>query len=144
MLKNLLNKLLGGLLGGAGKGVDASVLIGGLSKILLPQAGAQGGSPGGGGLSGLIEQFTKKGMGDLISGWVSTGPNPGITPRQVRKGLNPEMLDQFARATGLNRRGASKKLSKILPTVVDKLTPDGKVPEASQLENGLKMLKDLF
>jgi uncharacterized protein YidB (DUF937 family) len=142
MLKELLNKLLGGLLGGAGKSVDPSVLIGGLTKILLPQGGGSGSS--GGGLSGLIDQFTKKGMGDLISGWVSTGPNPAITPRQVRKGFSPDMLEQFARHTGLNKRAASSKLSKILPSVIDKLTPDGKVPESSQLENGLKALKDLF
>lgn len=138
MLKGLLGKVLGGLLGGGSKKIDSSVLIGGLSQIL----GSRGGS--GGGLPGLIERFARKGLGDLISGWVSTGPNPPITSRQVRKGLGPDLLKQFARHTGLNRRAASNKLSQILPAVIDKLTPDGKVPDSSQLDDGLKMLKDLF
>ncbi len=36
-----------------------------------------------GGLNGLIQQFTSKGMGDLISSWVGTGQNQSISPNQI-------------------------------------------------------------
>jgi len=136
MLKDLLGNLLGGILGGgkAGK-VDSSLLTQGLGKLLSSQ----------GGLNGLIRQFQQKGLGDLIGGWVSTGPNPKITPRQVKKGLGPDLIEQFAKATGLKPRAATAKLAQILPKAVDGMTPDGKVPaEGSSLEDALGLLKKIF
>ena len=36
-------------------------------------------------LAGLVGAFQKKGLGDVISGWISTGPNPPISAAQVSK-----------------------------------------------------------
>jgi|WetSurMetagenome_2_1015567.scaffolds.fasta_scaffold1284511_1 uncharacterized protein YidB (DUF937 family) len=138
MLKDLLNGLLGKFLGGGSPAnVDSNALISGLMGLLSPKSG----SPG---LTGLIDQFQRKGLGDLVSGWVSTGPNPAISARQVRRGIDPDLLAQFAETVGLDKKKASSKLAEILPTVVDKLTPDGKVPGDNLLEEGLKILKNIL
>jgi uncharacterized protein YidB (DUF937 family) len=34
----------------------------------------------GGGIKGLMQKFGAHGLGDLVKGWVSTGPNPPATP----------------------------------------------------------------
>jgi uncharacterized protein YidB (DUF937 family) len=82
-----------------------------------------------GGLTGLLASFKEKGMGDIVSSWVSTGKNLPITPEQVQEGLGTERINQFAQQTGMSPDAAKSKLAELLPEVVDKLTPEGKIPE---------------
>jgi uncharacterized protein YidB (DUF937 family) len=42
------------------------------------------------------------------------------------------------------KRPASQQLSKLLPQLIDKLTPDGKLPEAGKVGEALNMLKKKF
>lgn len=82
-----------------------------------------------GGLTGLVDSFKEKGLGDIVSSWISTGKNMPISPEQIQQGLGQERIQQFAEKTGMSSEAASSKLSVLLPDVVDKLTPEGKIPE---------------
>ena len=42
-------------------------------------------------------------------------------------------MKQFAAKAGLSPAVASSKLAELLPTIVDKLTPNGKLPEEGGL-----------
>jgi uncharacterized protein YidB (DUF937 family) len=97
-----------------------------------------------GGLNGLIESFKQKGLGNLISSWVGTGENAPISPDQVKEGMGSERLEKVAAQAGMSSDEAASKLSEHLPNVVDKLTPEGKVPEGGLLDKGLEMLKGKF
>ena len=44
-------------------------------------------------------------------------------------------MNQLAQSTGLSQSEVADHLADQLPTVVDKLTPDGSVPDESGLEN---------
>ena len=92
---------------------------------------------GNGGLGGLMNAFRNKGMGDMISSWISTGPNPPITPAQVTDALGHETVGQFASKAGVPVSEASQLLAGLLPAAVDHLTPDGKVPDLGSLETSL-------
>jgi uncharacterized protein YidB (DUF937 family) len=94
-----------------------------------------------GGLNGLIESFRQKGLGDVISSWIGTGQNQPISPDQVKEGMGRERLEQVAAKAGMSTDEAAAKLSEHLPNVVDKLTPEGKVPEGGMLDKGLELLK---
>lgn len=39
---------------------------------------------------------------------------------------------------------ASQGLASLLPEIIDKLTPDGKVPESDMISQGFTMLKNKF
>lgn len=93
-----------------------------------------------GGLGGLIGAFQRKGLGDAIASWISTGPNPPISATQAADVLGPEALGRFALKAGVPPAEAGTLLAGLLPTVIDKLTPDGKVPEAEALESTLGRL----
>jgi uncharacterized protein YidB (DUF937 family) len=93
---------------------------------------------GSGGLGGLIGAFQKKGMGDMISSWISTGPNPPITATQLTDVLGGDTMGQFARKAGVPTAEAGSILA--LLNVIDKLTPDGKVPDSDSLEGTLSSL----
>ena len=103
------------------------------------------GNKGTGGLAGLVEQFAGKGLGDVINSWVSTGQNLPITPQQVEHGLGGDVISQLAGKLGIAPGEITQQLSSMLPTVVDKLTPEGKIPEQNDLmSKGMNILEGLF
>jgi uncharacterized protein YidB (DUF937 family) len=97
-----------------------------------------------GGLSGLIQQFHEKGLGSLVSSWVGTGQNLPISPNQVQEVLGNEQVKEIAAKAGISPEAASSHLSQLLPMLIDKLTPNGQVPQtSSMMEEGMNMLKNL-
>lgn len=94
-----------------------------------------------GGLNGLIQAFQKSGLSEIVNSWVSTGANLPISPEQVKQGLGGQLLQQLSAGTGLSPEACSSQLSSLLPTLVDSLTPEGKVPESNLLEQGLSLLR---
>jgi uncharacterized protein YidB (DUF937 family) len=97
-----------------------------------------------GGLAGIVEAFEKKGMGDMVASWISTGPNPAVSANQVTDVLGSDVLKQFAAKAGVPHQEAGGLLASLLPAVVDHLTPDGKLPATSNLESSLGGLLSSF
>ncbi len=126
----LLDQLKSSLGGGSGEGMLSSVI------------GMIGGEKGG--LNGLIETFKSKGLGDLIGSWVGTDQNKPISGDQVQQVLGEGKIKELADKHGVDVNTVKAKVSEYLPGVIDKLTPDGKVPEDDMLSKGLNALKGLF
>ena len=85
------------------------------------------------GLGGLIEQFQKKGLGDVVNSWVNRGTNKSVAPDQVSVALGRDVVDQLSLRTGLSRDQVVAELARMLPNVVDKLTPDGRLPTQQEI-----------
>ena len=119
-----------------GSGGEHSALVDGVLGLL---SGSQGG-----GLAGLVQSFKDKGLGDIVSSWVGTGQNLPINPDQLKSGLGSDLVAQLASKVGIPPDVASSKLAEILPTLVDKLTPEGKIPESGLLQQGLDLLRSQF
>jgi uncharacterized protein YidB (DUF937 family) len=98
-------------------------------------------NPETGGLGGLIETFKSKGLGDVISSWIGTGQNQPVSGEQIANALGDNKIREIAQKLGLSGADASSGLAELLPQIIDKLTPDGTVPEDGLLEQGLAMLK---
>jgi uncharacterized protein YidB (DUF937 family) len=97
-----------------------------------------------GGLQGLVQRFAQKGLGDIVSSWVSTGPNLAVSGGQIQSTLGSEAISSLAQRAGVAPDVASSLLAQVLPGIVDKLTPEGKIPESGNLlEQGLNILKGL-
>jgi uncharacterized protein YidB (DUF937 family) len=104
---------LGGFLGNLGSG--------GLGGLL------------GGGLGELVENFKQHGEGEVAESWVGTGPNKQIAPDQLERAIGPEVLATLSQQTGLSREELLSRLTTTLPEAVDKYTPDGRLPPATDL-----------
>ena len=87
-------------------------------------------SPASGGIQGLVQNFERQGLGPVISSWISNGPNQPITADQIRNVLGSTQVQQLATRMGIPPETLSAGLSKVLPLVVDHLTPGGQVPAA--------------
>jgi len=82
-----------------------------------------------GGLQGVVNQFEQNGLGNTVKSWVGTGPNQPISPDDVHRTLGPDLLRELSEKSGLSIQDLTQKLSQVLPQAVDKLTPDGTLPQ---------------
>lgn len=94
-----------------------------------------------GGLNGLVQSFQEKGLGGIISSWIGTGENLPISAEQIQQGLGSDMVQNLAAKVGIAPEELNGKLAELLPGLIDKLTPDGTVPEGGLLEKGMEFLK---
>jgi uncharacterized protein YidB (DUF937 family) len=86
------------------------------------------------GLGGLVKQFQQKGLGDTIDTWINPGANKQVSSGQISDALGPDVVDELAKRTGLSRNEVISELAKMLPNVVDRLTPDGRLPTPGELQ----------
>jgi uncharacterized protein YidB (DUF937 family) len=129
LLDNLANQVLGG------KSTQGN-LINAIMGIL--------GNQQQGGLNGLIKQLTSNGLGDIVNSWVGTGKNLPITPAQIQQGLGSKTISQIASQAGLTPEAVTTQLAQLLPQIVDKLTPSGKVSQTDIASQGVNLLKSLL
>lgn len=97
-----------------------------------------------GGLGGLVQQFTAKGLGDVAQSWVSTGKNLPISPDQLQSVLGSDVVKGIASKLGMDSNALTSQLSNLLPQAVDKMTPEGKIPEGDIMKQGMNLLGGLF
>jgi uncharacterized protein YidB (DUF937 family) len=93
-----------------------------------------------GGLGGLVQAFQRNGLGDIVGSWVGTGQNLPISSQQIQQVLGPQVA-QMAAQYGITTEAAGTAISRILPGLVDHLTPNGQLPAGSALEQGLSALR---
>jgi uncharacterized protein YidB (DUF937 family) len=93
-----------------------------------------GGAGAGGMLSGgigeLLEKFKENGQGETAQSWVNDGPNKDVSPPQLKQAIGPDVLAALEQQTGLSQEELLARLSRELPTAIDKYTPGGRLPAA--------------
>lgn len=134
LLDGILGQVLGNALGGAGGQQGGGALLNAAMGMLNQQ----------GGLGGLLAKFQQNGLGDHAASWVSTGQNMPISPDQLLQVLGGNQLSQIAQQAGLDQGQASAGLAQLLPHLIDKLTPNGTMPQGNELASGLESLKKMF
>ncbi len=87
------------------------------------------------GLKGLVSKLVEGGLGDQVKSWIAQGNNQPVSAEQVKDALGPEQVDQLAEKTGTTPDEAADQLAHKLPTAVDRLTPDGKVPDTESFKD---------
>jgi uncharacterized protein YidB (DUF937 family) len=85
--------------------------------------------------------FQDKGLGDTMSSWISTGKNLPVSADQIKQAFGSNQIQQISEHVGVSQKETSTGLAGLLPEIIDKLTPDGKLPESDMLAQGLNMLK---
>jgi uncharacterized protein YidB (DUF937 family) len=95
-----------------------------------------------GGLSGLAQQFSANGLGGLISSWIGTGQNAPVSGEQLQNVLGSEQIQRVAAQAGVSPETAKSGLAQILPLLIDRLTPNGEVPQGDLMAKGMELLKE--
>jgi len=109
-------------------------LLGTLGGLLGGAGNASGAAPGGAGnllnngLNELLNSFKQNGHGDTAQSWIEPGPNKEISPPQLKQAIGSDVLAALEKQTGLSQQDLLARLSRELPSAIDKYTPDGRLP----------------
>ena len=78
-----------------------------------------------GGISGLVKSFEDHGLGGVVQSWIGTGQNSAINPQQITAVLGDERVAALAAKFGISEQQIQETLSRALPQIIDKLSPQG-------------------
>ncbi|MGW8768745.1 YidB family protein [Streptomyces sp. NPDC055815] len=132
MAGNDLGSLLGSLLGSSG-GQGGGSILGSLMGALVQGQGGSGGN-GSNPLGGLLDLLTRSGLTDQTQSWVGTGQNQAVSGAQIAEALPDDTLQKVAADAGVSPQEAADEIARSLPQAVDKLTPEGSLPQGASLE----------
>ena len=121
-----LSALLNQFLAGQGGSPDLSKFTGMLGPIqdLINQSG---------GLQGLLSKLQSSGLGAQVNSWLGQGGNEPISADQLSDALGAENVDKAAASAGVSPSDLAGGLSQLLPSLVNKLSPDGQLPSLESL-----------
>jgi uncharacterized protein YidB (DUF937 family) len=86
-----------------------------------------------GGRQKLVQNVQANGLGDAMSAWSGTGPNPPISADQVEAVLGADKVQQLAQQAGVSPDLAKSLLAEILPVLIGKLMANESLPQQSSL-----------
>ncbi len=132
LLNDLMKKVGGGAAAAPAEEGSQSTLLSAALSMLSSRPG---------GISGLLQQFTSQGLGHLVNSWISTGENLPISPEQLQTGLGSEQVQAIASRAGVSPEAARSGLAQVLPQIVDRLTPNGEIPQGDLMSKGIELLK---
>jgi uncharacterized protein YidB (DUF937 family) len=144
-----LGDLLGGLAGGDGDDALSGILGkvtgggqggGGMGSLLTGLVPMVGSLLAGGGLQKVLASLQANGLGAQAASWLGTGANEPISADDVRKVVGDAELAKIAGELGVSEDDAAAAVAKVLPEVVDKVSPDGQLPPEKELDSALGRL----
>ena len=112
------------------------------SRALLQQLIAMLSKPGA--VAELTSKFQSAGLGNILQSWIGTGQNLPISADQVRQVLGAGTVTDLAKKAGIGESETTGALASLLPQVIDKLSPGGKVPGGNDLGGALASLGKLL
>ena len=89
-----------------------------------------GGRSDGAGLENLLGKLRQQGLGEEVDSWVSTGPNRPVAPEQIQAAFGQGQLSGMAQQFGMPSGALGGVLAQLLPELVNRLTPNGRLPES--------------
>ena len=131
----LLDQLAGQVMGSLGAQKQDPVPQGDLMGGIMGMIDRAGGFPA------LLQKLKDSGLEDQLASWIGTGENKPVSGDQIKDALGEENIQQVAQQAGVEPEHASTGLAQLLPQLIDKLTPNGQVPQGELLQQGLNLLK---
>ena len=131
----LLDSIIGSVMSGGGTQGGNPLMQ--MAMQMLTEQG-QGGQSG---LADIVAKFQKGGLGHLADSWVGTGANMPVSAEQISQVLGSGKLGELANQFGLSSDDVAGGLSKVLPDLINQVTPDGQLPASNDfITNALSML----
>ncbi|MGI9034866.1 MAG: OmpA family protein [Pyrinomonadaceae bacterium] len=126
---SIFDSIVGETEGKFGLGDKAGNLLSALLGLITDQSR--------GGFSGFLNRFREVGLGDVADSWVSAGDNTLLSGEQVESALGGDTINRIAAQSGIAPETAKTALGAMIPSVVDRLTPDGIVPDETSLMSSI-------
>lgn len=116
-------RVVGGALGGSAGGTLGTAM-----------GGLLGGAAGAGALNQFLGRLQDAGLGAKAQSWIGTGANEPLHAHEVDHLLGADTVQAVANDTGRSPEEVKTGLAQAVPGVINALTPEGKLPEATDLQ----------
>lgn len=100
-----------------------------VGQILGALGGGQGGTAG---LDALIGQLRQAGLGPQLDSWIGTGGNAPVAPDDLRRAFGDDQLQALGSRMGLGGGVLAALLAQLLPALIDRLSPQGRMPRSEE------------
>ena len=145
-LGGILGSVLGSLTGGqaqqtgtAKSGFNGKSLLIMVLPLVLAWIQEQGG------LQGALDKLKKQGFTGQVDDWVSTGEgeNAPIQPQQVQNLFDDQEIEQVAAQADAPKQDVYSAISKVLPEIIDALTPQGESTSKQEANDDIQQVMNL-
>jgi uncharacterized protein YidB (DUF937 family) len=89
----------------------------------------------GGGMSEALEKLKKSSIGEQVQSWIGKGENKPVNADQVTQAIGQDRMEKIAQQAGTTPEQAAQAMADKLPGMVDKMTPDGQLPNPQSIED---------
>jgi uncharacterized protein YidB (DUF937 family) len=89
----------------------------------------------------LLDRFNASGMWNKTRTWIGSGENSELRAQEVQRVFGPNDINRIAKEAGIPANEVCEELAELLPKIVDKFTPAGKVPERSTIKEAAGLLR---
>lgn len=86
------------------------------------------------GLSDLLAGFNDAGQESEVESWVGTIANQPTDDGSVKRAVGRTRIEGIATQLGASPDDVASGMARLIPTVVDALTPGGQLPSGAQLD----------
>jgi uncharacterized protein YidB (DUF937 family) len=97
---------------------------------------------GGNGMQGIVSRLTDAGLGQQVQSWIGMGENQPVSGQQLQQAMDPSALRQLAQQTGMEPGQLCDQIAKVLPNLIDQVTPDGQLPAGGTASDVKSKVKD--
>lgn len=118
------------ILGSLGNLVGNFVEQHGGAEAMVQQALQQAG-----GVQGVVGKLQQAGYGEQVQSWLGAGPNQPVTPEGIAQAIGHGRIGEMAAQYGVQPDQLSGMLAKVLPGLIDRISPNGTV-EPHLLQGG--------
>ena len=91
----------------------------------------------GGGVSEVLDKLKKSSIGEQVQSWIGKGENKPVDADQVTQAIGQDQMERIAQQAGTTPEQAAQTMADKLPGMVDKMTPDGQVPDPQSIRDNV-------
>lgn len=97
--------------------------------------GGQSGNTVSTGIGDLVDRFKASGRGDTAQSWVANVENRPVSGDELEAALGQDTLVELSQKTGLPQSELLLRLNSALPEVVNRFTPNGRLPTQEEAKS---------
>ncbi|WP_425916694.1 YidB family protein [Acinetobacter sp. TSRC1-2] len=98
-----------------------------------------------GGIQGALDKLKGLGLNKQVDDWVSTGPgeNASVDQQQVQGLFDDQDVEQVAQEAQVPKQDIYGAISKVLPQIIDSLTPQGEQTNKQEANDDIQQVMNL-
>lgn len=99
-----------------------------------------------GGIQGALDKLKGMGLNKQVDDWVSTGPgeNASVDQQQVQSLFDEQEVEQVAQEAQVPKQDIYGAISKVLPQIIDSLTPQGEQTNKQEANADIQQVMNLI